>query len=481
MGVEDAGEILRAISRARRTASLFGPDHPIVGETLGEAHEVIAELLSSRQTLRFSIYEDAFYLESAILLEESLQLQPLLVDIRQRDIGTLELDAGLELAEVQALVEVLNAPASEIHSSGGAGTMLERQGVRHIRVTAEGPQRGSLHLKVDAREVYRSGLHVVDEITFQASRDVPLDLRKARLVLNSLMDILAQDKVALLGVSAIKSYDEDTAHHSVNVSILSLLLGSQFELSRTVMTTLGLSALLHDIGKVRIPREILTKAGKLTDEEMALMRRHTVLGAQMLRSLPGLARLAMVTALEHHANYDLSGYPEIAAKKVPHLLTRIIQLADFFDAATSSRRVYHRAMLLSEAMLFIVDRAGRLFDPVLARVFVRLLGLYPFGSCVELDTGDVGVVVKPGEREVTRPVVKVVRGRGRQPIPAYVVNLEEDRQRRIVRALDPLDLGIEIGSALLEDAPGLSPEELAGRGGGTRTPSTGFGDRPLTY
>ena len=445
------GEILSAISRTRRTAALFGIDHPIVMETVVEAHEVIAQLLATRLSLRFSIYEDAFFVENRVLLEESLQLYPLLVEMREREIGTIELHAGLEAVELRSLVEVLSLIPPDLRHRGGPATALEKLGVRHISVGPAGPPREELNLKVDPREAYRAGLQVMDELGFQASRDVPLDLRKARLVLNSLMDIVAQDKVALLGVSALKSYDEDTAHHSVNVSILSLVMGAQLELSRIAMTTLGLASLLHDIGKVRVPRDILTKAGKLTVEEMDIVRRHTLYGANILRNLPGLARLAMVVAFEHHANYDLTGYPAIAAKNGLHLLTRIVQVADFFDAATSSRRVYHRAMLSNEAMTFILDRAGKIFDPVVAKVFVQQLGLYPVGSVVELDTGAVGIVVAPGGREVARPVVKVLRTGGRDVTAPYTLNLGEERERRIVRALDPVEAGIDPGAARQEE------------------------------
>jgi len=445
------GQILSAIARARRTATLFGPDHPVVLDTMTEAHEVVAQILESRQSLRFSIDEDAFFAENTVLLDESLQLQPLLMEMRAREVGAMELHAGVEAAELRSLVEVLNLPPAEMRARGGAARALEELGVRHITVGPAGPPREDLNLKVDPREAYRAGLKVVDELTFQASRDVPLDLRKARLVLNSLQDIIAQDRLALLGISALKNYDEDTAHHSVNVSILSLVLGTQFELSRIAMTTLGLAALLHDVGKVRVPREILTKAGKLTAEEMAEVQRHPLYGAHILRNVPGLARLAMVAAFEHHANYDLSGYPEIAAKTAPHLLTRIIQVADFFDAATSSRRVYHRPMLSSEAITFILDRAGKMFDPVVARVFVRQLGLYPVGSVVELDSGELAVVISPGERDVARPVVKVLRSHAREVVPAYVITLVEQRDRRIIRAVDPFDSGIDATAALRGD------------------------------
>ncbi len=449
------GAILNAIVRAKRTAALFGADHPVVAETMGEAHDVIVHLLASRQSVRFAIYEDAFFLENTVLLEESLQLYPLLLELREREIGVIELHQNVNRAELSSLVEVLNLDPPEIRRQGGAGAHLEKRGVRHITLGSAGPPREHLNIKIDPREAYRVGLRVVDELSFQASRDLPLDLRKARLVLNSLIDIVTKDRMALLGVAALKNYDEDTVHHSVNVSILSLLMGQQFALHRIAMTTLGLAALLHDMGKVRIPREILTKAGKLTPAEQEVMRRHTTYGAHMLRNLPGLARLAMVVAFEHHANYDLSGYPPVTVKHQPHLFTRIVQLADFFDAATSSRRVYHRAMLPHEAMRFILARAGKVFDPVVAKVFVQTLGLYPVGSVVELDTGDLAVVAGAAERDVTRPLVKVVRTRSGDAIVPYTLRLEEERGRCITRALDPVDAGVN--TTLFLDGPEGEP------------------------
>jgi len=227
--------------------------------------------------------------------------------------------------------------------------------------------------KADPQDAYRAGLRVQDEMTYQASIGMPLNLRKARAVVNSFIDIIAEDNIALPVVAMLKNYDEDTYHHSLNVSVLSLMIGERLQLSRELLMTLGLAALLHDIGKVRIPQELLNKPGKLTPDEMALIRRHPIYGAHALRDLPGLARLAMVVAFEHHANYNLSGYPPLAAKDLPHLLTRIVQIADVFDAMTSTRRLYRRPLMRVEALQVIFEGAGTLFDPVVAKMALRVL------------------------------------------------------------------------------------------------------------
>jgi putative nucleotidyltransferase with HDIG domain len=368
----------------RRHATLYGAEHPVVTEVLQDLHEFLQGLLSQRPTLRLFIHQDTFLLESTALLEESLQYYSLLVALRERHINAVKLDRGVEPWELQHLVEVLNLKGDEVLRSGGADAYLVKKGVTHVKVgSVEGTDAAlpanerdsdsTTRVRVDPQHAYRAALRVMAELTYQASMSFPLNLRKAQKIVNHFADSITEDSAALLGVAALKDYDENTYHHSLNVSIFSLLIGSQLNLERPLLVTLGLAGLLHDIGKVRVPRELLASHEKFTPGEEVIMRRHTVLGAYALRELPGLLRLAMVVAFEHHANYDLSGYPQITTKEVPHLLTRIVHVADVFDAATCSRRTYRRPKRPQEALAILLDGAGTVFDPVLAKLFVRLL------------------------------------------------------------------------------------------------------------
>ncbi len=446
VGPARPGDVLRGISRIKRTDALYGADHPVTAQTLGEVYGLLGGILHGHPTLRLSIHEDTFFVGNTVLLEESLQLSRLLSDLKQRQIGTIELRSGVEALEFRRFIDLLDVAPEDLQHLGGPGVWLKQQNVSRIGVGP--PLEGELALEVDPADARRSALRVMAELNFQASRQLPIDLRKAKLVVKSFVDIMTEDRFALLALTALKGYDEDTCHHSVNVGILSLLLGSHLEFSRTLLGVLGMAALLHDLGKMLIPQEILSKAGPLTPEEQEVIKRHTLYGARLLRGLPDLARLAMVVAFEHHAGYDLSGYPRVTAKKAPHVLTRIVQLADFFDAATSSRRTFRSPMLPVEAIAYIIDGAGRIFDPILARSFVQMMGLYPVGSVVELDTDELGVVILPGKREAARPVVKVVRSSTWEVVEPYVVGLEEERQRRIVRALDPAEVGVGVAAYL---------------------------------
>ena len=444
------GGVVTGIARAWRSVSLYGGDHPVAGRAVEEAFGTIADQLATRPSLRLFIHEDTFYMGRTVLLEESLHWGALLAEFVDRQVGTIEFQPGIEPWELRRLIEVLSLRPAELERHGGAAAALQRREVRHIIVSRTRPMLADelVQFRVDPRDVYRAGLRVVDNLYHQASRDRPLDLKTAAMIVSSLIDVLTEDRAALLGIAALKLYDEETAHHSVNVAALSLLVGLHLQLDRPAMNTLGLAALLHDIGKVRIPHEVLTKQDPPTSDERDQVRRHPLYGAHLLRTLPGPSRLAMVVAFEHHANYNLSGYPEITMKKAPHPLTRIIQMADFFDAATASLRPDRRSMLPSEAMTFVLERAGGAFDPSLARVFAQVLGRYPVGSVVELTNGEVAVVTRPGDRDTSRPVVKIVADRDSQPVTPRTVNLEEAPEVQIVRALDPTDVSVDVTAHL---------------------------------
>jgi putative nucleotidyltransferase with HDIG domain len=382
---ERAGEILRLLSRMRRHATLYGTDHPVVTEVLRDLHEFLQVLLSRRPVVRLFVHQDTFLFENTALLEESLQYYSLLIGFRERHINAVQFDRGVEPWELQHFVEMLNLNDEDILRPGGADAYLVKKGVTHIKAGAvegtegapptaqQGDSDSATRMKVDPQHAYRAALRVMAELTYQASTSLPLNLRNAQKIVNHFVDIITEDSAALLGVAALKDYDEDTYHHSLNVSILSLLIGSQLNLQRPLLVTLGVAGLLHDIGKVRVPREVVTNPGKFTPGEEAIMRRHTVLGAYALRELPGLLRLAMVVAFEHHANYDLSGYPQITTKETPHLLTRIVHIADVFDAATCARRTYRRPKRPHEILAVLLEGAGTTFDPVLAKLSVRVL------------------------------------------------------------------------------------------------------------
>jgi len=442
------GEVLRGFSRIWRTAALYGHAHPVVARFADDMFHLVTSLLTTRPSIGIFLHEETFFVDNTILLEESLQLSALLGEFKRRNILSIEIRRGIEPYELRCFVDMLTMPAAAVEQVGGAAAYMAAHNVRHIAVgnAQLNPVLPQAGLRVDPGNAYRAGLHVVDELYSQASNDSPLNLHHARVIVNSLTDILTKDRLSLMRAVTIKNYDANTAHHSVNVGILSLFMASRLAFDQSLTALLGLAALLHDIGKVRIPLTILNKAGQLTDDERKVMQQHPVFGAQMLRDLTGPSRVAMVVAFEHHANYDLSGYPGIATKVRPHLLARLVQIVDVFDAATTQRRVYRQAQPPDEAMRFILSRAGTIYDPVLARIFLHEVGVYPVGTLVQLDGGELAVVGHPGQHDPTRPLVSVIDPRAVPPAILFDLNLEEHPTRHVVRSVNPVEVGVDVAA-----------------------------------
>jgi len=454
-------EVLRGFSRIWRTAALYGRAHPVVARFADDLQHLLSSLLTHRPAIGIFLHEETFFVDNTILLEESLQLSLLLSELKKRNILSIEIRRGIEPYELRSFVDILTMPAAAVEQGGGAAAYLEAHSVHHIAVGNAQlnpvlPQAGG---RVDPGNVYRAGLHVVDELYAQASSNAPLNLHHARVVVNTLADILTKDRLSLMRAVTIKNYDAGTAHHSVNVGILSLFMASRLAFDEPLTSLLGLAALLHDIGKVRIPLAILNKAGPLTEEERKVMQQHPVYGAQMLRDLAGPSRVVMLVAFEHHANYDLSGYPRITSKARPHFLARLVQIVDVFDAATTQRRLYRHAQPPDEAMQFILARAGSTYDPALARMFLHEVGVYPVGTLLQLDGGELAVVSQPARGDPARPLVKVIDPRPEPPEFLYDLNLEEHPDRAVVRSVNPAEVGVDVAALQFppEDDPASRP------------------------
>src|SRR5438552_75718 len=194
-----------------------------------------------------------------------------------------------------------------------------------------------------------------------------------RVFTATLLEQILQSPALVLRLASIKSYDEYTLYHSVNVAVISIGLGLVIGLPETLLREIAMAGMLHDVGKIAIPHEILRKPGPLDEEEWQVMRRHPVLGADLLSRLPGSNRLPMIVAFEHHIRFDMRGYPSVPAGWTQHPISRLACVADVFDAMTS-RRAYKKAIPNTDVRGYVRDESGRTFDPRLVRVLDLMLG-----------------------------------------------------------------------------------------------------------
>ncbi|MDF2548009.1 MAG: metal dependent phosphohydrolase [Anaerosolibacter sp.] len=224
----------------------------------------------------------------------------------------------------------------------------------------------------------------------------------------NIVDEISSAKNVLVSLVDIKSMDNYTYEHSVNVTVLSLVLGAELRLSKNDLYDLGIGAMLHDIGKAFLPKEILLKKGKLTDEEYAVAKEHTTRGYNYLKELYSIPGPARIIALQHHEKVDGTGYPSGLTGNKLSKLAKIIAITDTYDAMTSDKP-YKKAVSPQEAIEYIMGSAGTHFDFEIAQTFVRKVVPYPVGTLVRLSNGDYGVVEEVVPNFPLRPKVKVIR------------------------------------------------------------------------
>ena len=288
------------------------------------------------------------------------------------------------------------------------------------------------------------------------ARGKDINVAQTKRVIQSLVDQLLRQDSALLEMTAIKDYDDYTFAHSVNVCIYALSIGVNLGLDNKRLSQLGFAALLHDLGKTRLPAEVVKKSGLFDDADWEHMRRHPSLGARtLLRSCgPGThtVRGALV-AYEHHMNLDGTGYPRRKQVRELNLFSRIVAVADTFDAITSGRIYIPERVSPAEAFRRMTYQMGRKFDQLILKIFIRSVGLYPPGALVLLNDSSLAIIERTSPESVDRPLVRVIGDRAGLWDEARLKNLNspENAQLAVVRSIDPEAIGVDMKRYILDD------------------------------
>lgn len=436
--LELAGSLLRGLSTARQAAALYPVGHPerlAHGEDLAVTARELIAALSEPPTL--FVDRGSFYLGPVLLPRESLALGRLAEELAGAGIESLTLTPEVGAEAFDRLVEVL---------VGGAPLAADLGGLRCNTVQPEPRPEDDWEVRLRTlRQAYAAGITVLRQAATQAAAGQSLDLPAVSAVVDRLADEVAHDPGYALLLSAVKSYDEYTYFHMVNVGLLSVALGQALGLRRDQVLVLGLGALLHDIGKVFVPTEVLQGTGRLDEEQWRLVQRHPVDGAAMLLATgDGLHHPATAILLEHHAAYDRTGYPPLHERR-PSVPSRLVAVADCFDAVTS-KRSYRAALDRHRALALLTSAAGHGLDPHAVAAFQGLMGRFPVGSLVRLSSGEVGIVVRQDDRAVDRPTVLVLFDATDTPTTIVERALADEAPTgpRVVARVDPDRLGVDL-------------------------------------
>jgi HD-GYP domain-containing protein (c-di-GMP phosphodiesterase class II) len=272
----------------------------------------------------------------------------------------------------------------------------------------------------------------------------------------SIVDQVLTNETSIFGLTTLRDYDEYTFTHSVNVCIFSVALGKKLGFDKHQLYELGLGALLHDVGKAKMPYELINKSGPLTNDEFKVMQEHPAEGLLALFALRGLAELplrAMLVAYEHHMKIDQTGYPRSTRPRTTTLFGRIVAVADGFDAATTKRSYQAQPWPADQVLREMRDNNSRGFDPLIVKAFISMTGIYPVGSLVILDSYELAVVVAPSTRPdaMHQPTVRIIHDAMGIPLdsPPVVDLTETDPSgaplRTIIKTTDPERYGINVG------------------------------------
>lgn len=266
------------------------------------------------------------------------------------------------------------------------------------------PMREELHA---AKKAHSAAKRIVTNVMHDVRMGKQVELEAVNGVVEQMVDSIFRNKGALSSLSRIKSKDEYTFFHSVNVCVLMVAFAKGLGMPRTVINRAGVGALLHDVGKMAVPHGILSKNDRLTDEEFAQMKDHVVQSRIILRQTPGITEEAVAVAAQHHERYDGSGYPDRLKGEEISELGRMAAIVDVYDAITSDR-CYHKGLSTSEALRKIFEWGKYHFDPKMVELFIKVVGIYPVGTMVRLESGLIGVVKEPGTENLLMPVVTVI-------------------------------------------------------------------------
>lgn len=248
-------------------------------------------------------------------------------------------------------------------------------------------------------------------------------------------NILANGDI-IANLSDIRSVDDYTFSHSVNVCIYSLIIGIGLGYTGEKLRELGVGSILHDIGKVMVPKEILKKPLQLSADEFEEIKRHTYYGYEILKNTSGISITASYIALGHHERLDGSGYPYQLKSNNIHKFASIVAVSDVYDALTSDR-IYRKKLMPYEVVNYITSLSNHHFDKNVVDVFIRFVAYYPVGTAVILNTGEKGIVSRYNKYLPTRPTVRVVMDETGKKLPKYKeVDLAESQQYSIVEIWD---------------------------------------------
>ncbi len=435
-------EVVRRLASGMRSAQLYAPSHPIVARQTTELGAALATLHEHSAAVVIGLVAGHVIVGDTPLPRLAGQMGELIERLTRAGIERIAISRGVSNPELERFVAGLARSITAADAS-------EALGSPHIRIgrlagdddarTTGGGQRGTL------QRLYGDAVGQAEGVWESALTEGRPDVKAAAASIDNLAEAVTENRTALVALAAMKNYDNYTFTHMVNVSILTMAQARALGIEGRLLRELGLAALMHDIGKVRTPKDILNKPSKLDAREFEIMKRHTIDGAAILRETPEMPALAPVVAFEHHLRLDGQGYPDGITRDTLNVATMLCSIADVYDAMRSQRE-YQEAFPTDRILAVLKRNDGMQFDQHLVRRFVQLMGIYPPGTLVALSDERLAIVIAIHAPSPERPRVRVVFETDGAPAAAREeIDLWDETAAHLTIAsvIDPVTVGIE--------------------------------------
>lgn len=464
---EQGRKILTSLYGALRALKLYPLENDAVQKSLDELHSGVSALLEAEEGMELRVVGEFFFLNETRLrldLGNFATFGTVAQVLQDHEIGAVEIAPGVARGEWAPFLSLLLRKPDGADPHAAFLSRLAGTPVDHIQVRASQEVSGELdeeEAMEQAKRTYAQSVKVAKDILGDVRLGKAVNVRKVKRAVQGIVDQVLSNEPSMLTMTTLRDFDEYTFTHSVNVCILSVIIGQRIGLDRLQLYELGMGALLHDLGKMRVGAEVINKAGSLDEEEWLALKEHPTDGLLLLFNFGGFTSMPyrqMLMAYEHHMKTDLTGYPTNRRDRKPSLFSRIVSVADGFDAATSIRSYQHQPFPPDQVLREMRDNPNRGYDQLVVKVLVNATGVFPVGTLVILDSFELAVVsgVNSNAELLHLPKVKVISDAMGVPLAEpHILDLsvtdpETGRPpRSIVKTTEPQKYGIRVADYLI--------------------------------
>jgi len=443
-----------ALARAMKNVSFYDVTHPVVGGLLSEIAAELDSFPDDERELVIRFSNGYVVLQDTPLLNQNVSIGNLVGACHRRGVDTIVLRRGTTEEELSHLVEVLAMEPADVEAIGGAQRALTARGVRRIEIqklVSRSEQNQGVGELSEWSWVYTAAIDVIRNAAVEVRTGRAIDIGSVRSSVREIVDDIVGDRSIVYSLNWMKGMDEYTFVHALHICILAIELGREVGLARAELEELGTATLLHDVGKIFVPLEILRKPAKLDAEEFAIISRHPVDGALVLTRAPDLPPVAAVVAFEHHMHLDHSGYPQMRHARPLHMYSLMTSIVDVYDALTTMRP-YRPPLPPQTAVQVMREQLATRLEPRLLARFLGMLGPYPWGTLLLLGGHRLAVVTRPNPIAPDNPLTRIIDTSGGRVLDEEIPLREVEPRSDEIEVVDPVAMGINLTAMMHKEA-----------------------------